>query len=120
MPFSDNRAGDDIYRILVEQTKDYAVFVLDPEGRVMTWNIGAERLKGYRREDIVGEHFSRFYAPEDVRRGWPAHELEVAKAEGVSERGYRLVLNCGPEGQQAVEHLHVHLIGGRQMTWPPG
>lgn len=91
MPFSDNRAGDDIYRILVEQTKDYAVFVLDPEGRVKTWNIGAERLKGYRREDIVGEHFSRFYAPEDVRRGWPAHELEVAKAEGrFEDEGWRV------------------------------
>ncbi len=91
MPTTDNRAGDDIFRILVEQTKDYAVFVLDPQGRVATWNIGAERLKGFRREDIVGEHFSRFYAPEDVARGWPTHELEVAKAEGrFEDEGWRV------------------------------
>jgi len=45
---------------------------------------------------------------------------QVARQEGVAERGYRLVINCGPHGQQAVDHLHVHVIGGRQMTWPPG
>ena len=45
---------------------------------------------------------------------------EIARAEGVAESGYRLVTNCGPHGQQAVDHLHIHLLGGRQMTWPPG
>lgn len=45
---------------------------------------------------------------------------EVARQEGISESGYRLVINCGEHGQQAVEHLHVHVIGGRQMSWPPG
>ncbi len=91
MPPLENRAGDDIYRILVEQTKDYAVFVLDPEGRVVTWNAGAERLKGYRREEIVGQHFSSFYMPEEVARGWPAHELEVAQAEGrFEDEGWRV------------------------------
>lgn len=45
---------------------------------------------------------------------------EIARREGVSEQGYRLVINCGAHGQQAVDHLHVHLLGGRQMTWPPG
>jgi histidine triad (HIT) family protein len=45
---------------------------------------------------------------------------QVARQEGISEAGYRLVINCGPHGQQAVDHLHVHVLGGRQMTWPPG
>ena len=91
MPFSDTVDGKDIFRILVEQTKDYAVFVLDPGGHVMTWNLGAERLKGYRSDEIHGQHFSRFYAPEDVARGWPAHELDIAGVEGrFEDEGWRL------------------------------
>jgi PAS domain S-box-containing protein len=74
--------GQEIYRLLVEQTKDYAVFALDPQGHVRTWNVGAERLKGYRPQDIIGRHFSTFYAAEDVARDWPARELQMASAEG--------------------------------------
>jgi len=82
---------DEIYRLLVEQARDYAVFALTPEGIVATWNQGAERLKGYRADEIVGQHFSRFYLPADLARGWPARELEVAAAEGrFEDEGWRL------------------------------
>src|SRR5439155_1282470 len=67
------------------------IFLLDPGGHVRTWNAGAERLKGYRAGDIIGQHFSRFYPEEAVRRGWPQHELEVARAAGrFEDEGWRL------------------------------
>ena len=62
--------------------KDYAIFALDTEGKVASWNIGAERIKGYRPEEIIGKHFSVFYPPEDIAAGKPENELQVAAAEG--------------------------------------
>ena len=62
----------DVFRLLVEGIRDYAIFVLDPEGHVITWNPGAQNMKGYRREEIIGQHFSKFYPPEAVESGWPA------------------------------------------------
>jgi PAS domain S-box-containing protein len=80
-----------IYRRLVEQAKEYALFVLDPGGRIMTWNLGAQRLKGYAKEEIVGRHFSVFYPADAVASGWPAHELKVAAREGrFEDEGWRL------------------------------
>jgi len=82
---------DELSRLLVEQARDYAIFALTPEGHVATWNLGAERLNGYRADEIVGQHFSRFYLPFDLERGWPAHELRLAAAEGSFEdEGWRL------------------------------
>lgn len=79
------------YRRLVESTKDYAIFMLDPEGRVATWNPGAEHIKGYSAQDIIGQHFSRFYPQEAVQSGWPAHELKVASEVGrFEDEGWRL------------------------------
>src|SRR5437773_2090261 len=79
------------YRLLVEAVKDYAIFMLDPEGHVATWNPGAERIKGYAAGEIIGRHFSAFYPPEDVAAGKPAHELRVAAAEGrFEDDGWRL------------------------------
>lgn len=69
-------------RLVVEAVQDYAIFMLNPEGQVMTWNQGAERIKGYRAAEIVGKHFSVFYPEEDIRRGKPAWELEIAAKEG--------------------------------------
>jgi PAS domain S-box-containing protein len=69
-------------RLLVEQAKDYAIFLLDPQGYVVSWNPGAEHMKGYRAEEIIGQHFSCFYPQEAIDRGWPTHELQVAQAEG--------------------------------------
>jgi PAS domain S-box-containing protein len=77
--------------LLVEQVRDYAIFMLDPGGHVATWNRGAERIKGYRADEIIGRHFSTFYTPDAVARDHPAHELEVAIAVGrFEEEGWRV------------------------------
>jgi formate hydrogenlyase transcriptional activator len=79
------------FRLLVESVKDYAIFMLDPEGRVSSWNPGAERIKGYRAEEILGQHFSRFYTEEDVKRGKPAVALRMAAAQGrFEDEGWRV------------------------------
>ncbi len=71
--------------------KDYAIFMLDLHGRVSTWNIGAERIKGYKSDEIVGEHFSRFYTQEDIELGKPDSELKVAASEGrLEDEGWRV------------------------------
>jgi PAS domain S-box-containing protein len=71
-----------LHRLLVESVRDYAIFALDPTGHIISWNEGAERIKGYRVNEILGRHFSVFYPQEDRARGKPAHALEVAAAEG--------------------------------------
>lgn len=83
--------GEERFRLLVESVRDYAIFMLDTEGRVVTWNAGAERFKGYRAHEIIGQHFSRFYPPEALARGLPAHELATARAHGSFEdEGWRV------------------------------
>jgi PAS domain S-box-containing protein len=77
--------GEERFRLLVEGVKDYAIFMLDPQGHVLTWNAGAERFKGYTAAEIIGQHFSRFYPAEALKAGVPAHELEVAQASGTFE-----------------------------------
>jgi PAS domain S-box-containing protein len=76
---------------LVQGVKDYAIFMLDPQGRVVSWNPGAERMKGYKAEEIIGEHFSRFYTEDDAQQGHPEEELRIAAAEGsYEEEGVRV------------------------------
>jgi PAS domain S-box-containing protein len=70
------------FRLMVDSVIDYAIFRLDSEGRIASWNAGAERIKGYSANEIIGEHFSRFYPREDVERGKPAWELEIASRAG--------------------------------------
>lgn len=83
--------SEERFRLLVESVRDYAIFMLDPEGRVISWNAGAERFKGYRAHEIIGQHFSRFYPPEALARSLPTHELEVAQATGTFEdEGWRV------------------------------
>jgi formate hydrogenlyase transcriptional activator len=85
------RRSEERFRLLVEGASDYAIFMLDSEGRVASWNSGAERIKGYRAEEIVGQHFSKFYPQESVERGKPQHELEVAAAQGrFEDEGWRI------------------------------
>ena len=82
---------DDPFRLLVESVRDYAIFVLDTTGHVLTWNAGAERLKGYKAHEIIGQHFSKFYPAAAVQRGHPDYELRVATAEGrFEEEGWRV------------------------------
>ena len=82
---------DDIFALLVESITDYAIFVLDPQGRVASWNAGAERLKGYRRDEIIGRHFSVFYPPDAINRNWPATVLAHAEREGrFEDEGWRV------------------------------
>jgi len=76
------RISEERLRLLVDGVTDHALFMLDPDGRIASWNNGAERLKGYRPEEIIGQHFSRFYLPEAVARGWPEHELKMAREHG--------------------------------------
>jgi PAS domain S-box-containing protein len=79
------------FRILIEGVTDYAIFMLDPEGRVANWNPGAERIKGYKPDEIVGEHFSRFYTPEDLDAGVAKRALETARDTGRYEsEGWRV------------------------------
>ena len=76
------RESEERFRLMVEGVKDYAIFMLDPGGCVTTWNEGAERIEGYGEEEILGRHFSSFYAVEDVERGHPEDVLRAALAEG--------------------------------------
>jgi PAS domain S-box-containing protein len=80
----------DMFRVLVGAVTDYALYMLDPTGMVVSWNAGAQRFKGYTADEIIGQHFSRFYTEEDVRAGLPAQVLETAAREGKFEaEGWR-------------------------------
>src|SRR5207344_1421682 len=81
----------DLYRRAMEQMKDYALFLLDTQGRIITWNAGAQRINGYASEEAIGKHISIFYPHEAVESGWPAHELKVATNEGhFEDEGWRI------------------------------
>src|SRR6266436_620940 len=83
--------SDDLLRLLIDSVRDYAIILMDPEGKIISWSAGAERLKGYRADEIIGQHFSRFYPKEDVQRGKPENELKVATAEGrFEDEGWRV------------------------------
>jgi PAS domain S-box-containing protein len=85
------RQSEERFRLLVEGVSDYAIFMLDVDGRVATWNTGAGRIKGYSAEEIVGQHFRRFYPQDVAESGWPEHELQVAAAEGrFVDEGWRV------------------------------
>jgi PAS domain S-box-containing protein len=89
------RHSEEIFRLLVEGVKDYAIFMLGPDGRIVSWNEGAERIQGYEVSEVVGEHFSVFYTEEDVDRGLPGEELRVAAIEGRFEEDGLRVRNDG-------------------------
>jgi PAS domain S-box-containing protein len=85
------RESEERFRLIVESTLDYAMFMLDAEGNVISWNPGAQRIKGYRPEEIIGRHFSTFYTPEAIDRGWPAYELkEAARVGRFEDEGWRV------------------------------
>jgi len=85
------RDSEERFRLLMEGVKDYAIFMLDPEGKIVSWNSGAELIKGYRAEEVLGRHFSIFYPADALARGWPEHELRMARAEGrFEDEGWRV------------------------------
>jgi PAS domain S-box-containing protein len=89
------RANEERYRLAVENVKDYAIYHLDPEGYITTWNQGAERIKGYTEPEVLGQHFRLFYTVEDIQNGKPEWELEVAAREGRCEDEYWRVRKDG-------------------------
>jgi PAS domain S-box-containing protein len=101
------------FQLLVGAITDYAIYMLDPEGRITTWNAGAERIKGYRAEEIIGQHFSRFYSDEDQSAGLPARMLRQAEVEGkVAAEGWR-VRKDGSQFAASVVIEAIHDDAGR-------
>lgn len=89
--YVDNEALEDPFKLLVQSIVDYAIYMLDPNGQVTSWNVGAERFKGFRADEIVGKHFSLFYTEEDREAGVPQKVLETARREGRFEgEGWRV------------------------------
>jgi len=85
------KLSEERFRLLVEGVTDYALFMLDANGRVVTWNAGAERIKGYGADEIIGQPFSTFYPKDAVESGWPEHELKIATGQGrYQEEGWRI------------------------------
>ncbi|WP_280152619.1 PAS domain-containing sensor histidine kinase [Piscinibacter sp. XHJ-5] len=85
------RRSEEVFRQLVEGVQDYAIFMLDPDGIVSSWNVGAQRIKGYSATEIIGQHFSVFYRKVDVLRGWPQYELLTAAKNGrFEDEGWRV------------------------------
>jgi PAS domain S-box-containing protein len=80
-----------LFRHLLDSIKDYAIVVLSPEGHVLTWNLGAEAMMGYSKQEILGTHFSKFYLPEGVESGLPVQELVIAEQDGrFTDEGWRV------------------------------
>jgi PAS domain S-box-containing protein len=85
------RESEEQFRILVQSVTDYAIYMIDPAGRISSWNLGAQRIKGYRPDEIIGEHFSRFYTEEDRAANEPRRALETAARKGAFEKeGWRV------------------------------
>ncbi len=82
---------DHLFRLLVQRVHDYAIFMIDPTGLVMSWNEGAQALKGYQAKEIIGQSFERFYQEEDLRNNKPTQLLKIAAARGrVEDEGWRI------------------------------
>lgn len=83
--------GNDMFRMLVSSVRDYAIFLLNPQGIIVSWNVGAQRIKGYSAEEIIGQHFSRFYTADALAMDWPAEELRRARRDGrFEDEGWRV------------------------------
>ncbi|NBB60884.1 PAS domain S-box protein [Pseudomonas sp. ODNR1LW] len=101
------------FRLLVQSVTDYAIYMLAPDGRVTNWNLGAQRIKGYLPEEVIGRHFSMFYTPEDQAAGLPAWALEIATREGRFEnKGWRV----RKDGTRFLAHVVVDPIRGDTGT----
>jgi PAS domain S-box-containing protein len=115
------RQNEERMRLMIESVKDYAILMLDPGGKVVSWNPGAERLKGYRAEEIIGQHFSRFYPADKIREGFPDRELLEAAAKGRFENVGWLVRKDGSRFWadvviNAVHNMQGDLLGFVKLT----
>ena len=119
--FDATPADDSRYRMLIEAVSDYAIYMLDPEGLISSWNPGARRFKGYEESEILGEHFSRFYTEADREAGLPRRALEIAAREGKFEgEGWR----CRKDGTRfwafvvidAIRDRSGNLLGFAKIT----
>lgn len=110
---ADAKSENDRYRLLVDAITDYAIYMLDPDGIVTNWNAGAQRFKGYAAEEIIGQHFSRFYSPEDRSDGLPARALTIARTEGKFEQeGWRI----RKDGERFWAHVVIDPIWAKDGT----
>jgi PAS domain S-box-containing protein len=101
------RQSQEGFRLLVEGVQDYAIFMLSPQGHVVSWNKGAERIKGYKADEIIGKHFSCFYPPEAIAQGKPARELRTAIEQGhIKDEGWRV----RKSGQQYMANVVITAI----------
>jgi PAS domain S-box-containing protein len=109
--FTDATSENGRYRLLVDAITDYAIYMLDPDGVVTNWNAGAQRFKGYMADEIVGQHFSRFYTLEDQRADLPARALATARNEGKFEQeGWRV----RKDGERFWAHVAIDPIWGAE------
>jgi len=93
----ESRHKEEQFRLFVEAVPDYAIFMMDPEGRVTTWNVGAERIRGYKASEIIGQNYSRFFREEDVQSGKPQKLLDRAAKEGhAQDEGWRVRKDGSP------------------------
>lgn len=110
---ADAKSENDRYRLLVDAITDYAIYMLDPDGIVTNWNAGAQRFKGYTADEIIGQHFARFYSPEDRRDGLPARALAIARTEGKFEQeGWRI----RKDGERFWAHVVIDPIWAKDGT----
>ena len=110
LPDHDSHEIDDCeFRLLVDAVEDYAIFLIDPDGRIATWNRGAARLIGYLAEEVVGRHFSLLYTDDDARRGHPAETLRLARTSGrFEEEAWRV----SKDGRRFWAHIVLTTIHG--------
>jgi len=109
------RLSEERFRRLTAEVQDYAIFMLDPEGYVKTWNEGAQQIKGYQNEEILGKHFSCFYLAEDVERGRPAEKLAIAAREGRVEDESWQIKKDGSRFWASVVITAVHDESGKPL-----
>jgi len=102
------KQSEERFRLLVEGVRDYAIYMMDSAGFIITWNAGAERIKGYSAQEIIGKHFSCFYRPEDIKAGRPNRALEIAAREGQYEEENLRVRKDGSEFWSSVIITALH------------
>ncbi len=107
----------ELFQMMAQRVRDYAIFLLDVNGHIMSWNAGAQLIKHYAPEEIIGRHFSAFYTPDDIQRQWPDHELKVAQREGrFEDEGWR-VRKDGSRFWAAVTITALRDDGGRLVAF---